>query len=181
MYFTIKNKEDQNLIQEYLLTKSTTIYKLNHDELDRIFYYKSEKLYLLFTKNIFERPNVRRTYLWFENEIDLNMFITKIKNTTIKKYENNYFELYKEFDEKLTNFKNGDMFKNLNTKNIEEQKSLTFTYYNLQKFSGIFYAKFDYLLNWNSDILSKFDIYEEECKLIKYDNPEDYINNFLII
>ena len=100
MYYILNDKEIIEYINEYLLTKNYNLFKLEHNELDRIHHYYDEKIYLLITKNIYNPPNVRKYYYWFEDETKLESFIERVKITTIHKYMKNYFNLYQDFKKK---------------------------------------------------------------------------------
>ncbi len=176
MYYTIKNNEDKDIINEYLLLKEVAITTILHDDvIDRIFYYKKERLYKIITKNIYELPNNRRTYYWFDKEEDLDLFIKNITQTTINKYKHYYYDLYNNFQTKLDNFVPSFKSRIENSVNIDEQKSLTFTYYNLEKYTNLFKHKYETLLNWNKNIFLNYDSYEYEIKSINLQEPTKYI------
>jgi hypothetical protein len=181
MYYTVTNKETIEYLNEYLLTKKYDLYKLNHDELDRLYHYYEEKIYLLISKNIYNLPNVRRYYYWFEDNNMLNLFIQRVKQTTIKKYRQNYFNLYKDFEKKYNHFKlHSKYFKELENKSIEELKSLTFTYYDLKKYTNIFKHKYENLDKFDSCMFEKYElnINNLELNLINYPDPEQCIIKF---
>lgn len=180
MYHVLNDKEIIEYINEYLLTKSYNLFKLEHNELDRIHHYYDEKFYLLITKNIYDPPNVRRYYYWFEDKSKLESFIERVKLTTISKYLKNYFNLYQDFKRKYSEFKKSKFFSDFDKRNIQEQTSLTFTYYDLKKYKHIFKHKYQNLYNFDSSIFKNYETSEStnEVKLIKYPQPNDCIINF---
>jgi len=145
MYYIVKNNEDNELINEYLLLKDYKSIKVEDEVIDRIFYYEKEKLYKLISKSIFDLPCIRTVYYWFEEKSHLESFISNIIQTTIKKYKLYYYELYVDFQRKLDNFTVNYNSRIKNTTNIDEQKSLTFTYINLEKNTNTFKHKYTYL------------------------------------
>lgn len=171
MYYNIVEKEDFEYINEYLLSKKYILHQLNDDKLERIYHYETERLFVLITQNIYSMPNNRKYYFWFENEDDLNEFFRRFKNTTIKKYTQNYFNLYKDFENQFNNFKKGKPFNEFDKKNILEQQSLTFTYYSLQKFIGIFKNKYERLEQYDISIFNKYEKVENEIVPITFKSP----------
>ena len=175
MYFTVKNNEDNNIINEYLLLKEYKQFKIHDDVIDRIYYYEKDGLFKIITKNIYELPNIRRIYYWFEKEEVLDLFISNITQTTINKYKYYYYDLYINFQTKLDNFTEKFKTRIEKSVDIDEQKSLTFTYYNLEKYTNLFKHKYESLLNWNKNTFLNYDCYEYEIKLIRLLEPIKYI------
>ena len=176
MYFTVKNNEDNNFINEYLLLKEHKYLIIQDDDIvDRIYYYEKDGLYKIITKNIYELPNIRRIYYWFDKEEDLDLFIRNISQTTISKYKYYYYDLYINFQTKLDKFLPSFKSRIEKSVDIDEQKSITFTYYNLEKNTNQFKHKYESLLNWNKNIFLNYDCYEYEMKLINLQEPSRYI------
>ena len=181
MYYIVANKEINEYLNEYLLTKKYKLYKLNHEVLDRIYYYYDENIYLLISKNIYNLPNIRKYYYWFENKSVLSCFIERLKQTTIKKYKQNYFNLYKDFEKKLNDFKiYNKQFEKTNNKAIDELRSLTFTYYELNKFTNLFKHKYENLDRLDSSIFEnkELNINTFKSEVINCPEPQECILNF---
>lgn len=177
MYFTVKNNEDIELINEYLLTKYFINYKINDDCIERIQDYKTENIKRIFTKNQYDSPNVRHIYYWFDNEYELNDFILRMKQSTINKYKKYYEHLYVDFEKKLQLFKPNYIKKTESSIDIDELSSMTITYYNLEKHVNLFKHKYEKLNIWEKDKFLNYDCYDEKFSLIKLKEPSSYILN----
>jgi len=177
MYYYIEDTEINEYINEYLLSKKYKVYIINDKIVERIYYYDIENVYKIITKSVIEFPYIRKYYYWFDDESSFNAFVENVKRTTINKYKNYYLDLYNNFARQVRFFRINLEQRINKITNINEEKSLTFTYYNLEKHMNLFKHKYEILCNYNNQTFINYDNYKIQNKIINLQTLYDYITD----